>query len=271
MSRPSRLAIGDTTKCQVLTFSDKENETSNAIANTNKDTGFAVLIVERNIFFRECLQKSMGGYSLSRIDTCSSLSELTKVQTEQRASLVVLSVVSLTEEEAEAEIALLSDLDPSMRSIVLAKTDDLNDALTALRQGANGYISMGAGFDIFVQALRFVAAGGTYVPPECLLAAKKAQQASSEHASVSGITTREMEVIQAVRQGKANKVIAYELNISEGTVKVHLRQIMKKLHATNRTDVAVKSVELIDMSRLGLTGGSQSVEDGTVGKLRARI
>ncbi len=271
MLRSSRLNISNEISCHVLTFSDKENEASNSVANAVSDAGCAVLIVERNAFLRDCLLKSMASYSLGRIDACSSLSELAQAQADQRATLVVLSVISLTEEEADAEMARLTDLDPSMRSMVLAKADDLNDALAALGLGANGYISMGAGFEIFVQALRFVAAGGTYVPPECLLAAKKAPEPSFEHTSVGGITSREMEVIQAIRQGKANKVIAYELNISEGTVKVHLRQIMKKLHATNRTDVAVKSVELLEMNRLGFAGAPNSSDDGaTASKSRAR-
>jgi DNA-binding NarL/FixJ family response regulator len=272
MLRSSRLNLDNDISCHVFTFSDKKNDTGQSIdTGALSETGRAILVVERSAFLRECLLKSMASYSLGRINACSSLSELAQVQADQRVTLVVLSVISLTEEEADAEIALLADLHPTMRSIVLAKADDLNDALAALGLGANGYISMGAGFEIFVQALRFVAAGGTYVPPECLLAAKKTQEATSEHVSVSGITSREMEVIQAVRQGKANKVIAYELNISEGTVKVHLRQIMKKLHATNRTDVAIKSVELIELHRPGFAGGPHSSEDGVMtGKLRAR-
>ena len=53
-------------------------------------------------------------------------------------------------------------------------------------------------------------------------------------------TTRQTSVAKALRQGKANKIIAYELNMCESTVKVHVRHIMKKLGATNRTEVAYK-------------------------------
>jgi DNA-binding NarL/FixJ family response regulator len=47
-------------------------------------------------------------------------------------------------------------------------------------------------------------------------------------------------VVEALRRGRANKIIAYELNLRESTVKVHIRNIMRKLHATNRTEVAFK-------------------------------
>jgi DNA-binding NarL/FixJ family response regulator len=129
--------------------------------------------------------------------------------------------------------------------MVLGKNDDLNKVLLALSQGANGYISISAGFDVFVQALRFVGAGGTYVPAQCLIEAKQAPAAASNQASPASLfTNRELAVIQAIRKGKPNKVIAYELNLCESTVKVHVRHIMKKLHARNRTDVAIKSAEL---------------------------
>jgi DNA-binding CsgD family transcriptional regulator len=54
-----------------------------------------------------------------------------------------------------------------------------------------------------------------------------------------------MEVVEEIRHGKANKQIAYELNMSEHTVKVHLRHIMRKLKARNRTEVAVLSGNLV--------------------------
>ena len=92
---------------------------------------------------------------------------------------------------------------------------------------------MSSGFDIFVEALRFVGAGGTYVPVQCLLAARQTPTAAPEAIAASGITSRELAVIQAIRQGKPNKVIAYELNMCESTVKVHVRHIMRKLQARN--------------------------------------
>ncbi|MEK1944404.1 MAG: LuxR C-terminal-related transcriptional regulator, partial [Ensifer adhaerens] len=56
---------------------------------------------------------------------------------------------------------------------------------------------------------------------------------------------REIEVAEALRRGKANKIIAYEMDLCESTVKVHIRNIMKKLNATNRTEVAYKIREFM--------------------------
>jgi DNA-binding NarL/FixJ family response regulator len=63
-------------------------------------------------------------------------------------------------------------------------------------------------------------------------------------------TRRQVAVIDALRKGKANKIIAYELNMCESTVKVHVRNIMKKLNARNRTEVAYLANELLQEHRL---------------------
>jgi DNA-binding NarL/FixJ family response regulator len=220
--------------------SSSETEYENAASVDHK----TIVVVERNAFLRDCLLRSVTEYSEGRAAGCATLSDLAHFGSPGRSIVVLLSTLSLSEEEADAELAQLTDMNPRTRTMVLGKNDDLNKVLLALSQGANGYISISAGFDIFVQALRFVGAGGTYVPAQCLLEAKQAPPVASEPASTTLFTNRELAVIQAIRKGKPNKVIAYELNLCESTVKVHVRHIMKKLHARNRTDVAIKSAEL---------------------------
>ncbi len=218
-----------------------------------------VVIVERNSFLRDCLHHSVADQWSGEATACGSLDEMAEIPGDRNSMVVILSIVSLNEEEADSEFAKLMELDPPVRSMVLARADDLNEALAAMGQGANGYISMSAGFDIFIQAVRFVGAGGTYVPAQCLLAARQAPVALPEQASASGITSRELAVIQAIRQGKPNKVIAYELNMCESTVKVHVRHIMKKLQAKNRTDVAIKGAEIAAASARSDSGPAASL------------
>jgi DNA-binding NarL/FixJ family response regulator len=208
------------------------------------DAPSAIVIVEREAFHRDCLLYSVASHWPGDAAAFASLSELAQVHADRGSTVVLLSIISLSEDEAAAELARLMDLDPPVRSMVLAKADDLNEAYAALSHGANGYISTSAGFEVFIQALRFVAAGGTYVPPQCLLLARQAQAVEPEHEAENAITTRELAVIKAIRQGKPNKVIAYELNMCESTVKVHVRHIMKKLHARNRTEVAIKGADV---------------------------
>jgi DNA-binding NarL/FixJ family response regulator len=220
------------------------------------------VIVERNPFLRDCLQRSIDSYWPNEAAAFASLSELAQSHALNPSALVVLSTYSLSDEEAESELASLVAFDPPVRSMVLAKTDNLDDALAFIDAGANGYISMSAGFEVFAQAIRFVGAGGTYVPPQCLLSARHATATASEQVAENGVTVRELKVIQGIRQGKPNKVIAYELNMCESTVKVHVRNIMKKLNARNRTEVAMKAGDLALPAPRDEIGVRSSVLDG---------
>jgi DNA-binding NarL/FixJ family response regulator len=108
--------------------------------------------------------------------------------------------------------------------------------------GVKGYIPMTMGFEIAMEAVRFVFRGGTYIPPECMFSGDPGPPHSLRE-SLPEITARQRAVIQAIQLGKSNKVIAFELDVCESTVKVHIRNIMKKLKVKNRTELAVKSAE----------------------------
>jgi DNA-binding NarL/FixJ family response regulator len=99
---------------------------------------------------------------------------------------------------------------------------------------------------VLAEAIALARAGGVFVPGSCIIALKEAIYANQANARpLAGIfTPRETSVANALRQGKANKIIAYELNMCESTVKVHVRSIMKKLKATNRTEIAYKLSEM---------------------------
>ena len=157
------------------------------------------------------------------------------------AAIVILSWMEASNEANTKVLNALSELVPNVPVVVLAQKNDVDLARTAIRHGAKGYIPCTLGFDITVEAVRFVLAGGTYVPMDCVLATGPGVQASPASRPSGGVTAREVAVIRALQQGKSNKVIAYELNMCESTVKVHVRNLMKKMKAKNRTDLAMKA------------------------------
>jgi DNA-binding NarL/FixJ family response regulator len=221
---------------------DKSVSTHADLGNAEKLRTFA--IIEKRPFMRECLSRSLSSCSTICIETFSSVAELLASPKTSEASLVILSVVRLSETEARQELVSLFKAMPHLPTIVLAHEEDMTGALEAIGYGAKGYIPASLGFDIAIEAMRFVNAGGTYIPAECLMAARQAP-APQPQSPTGAITNRELAVIQALRQGKPNKIIAYELNMCESTVKVHVRHLMKKLRAKNRTEVAMKAGEYI--------------------------
>lgn len=126
--------------------------------------------------------------------------------------------------------------------ILLSDAEDLSQVLIALDCGAKGYIPTSLNVGVCIQAISLVARGGIFVPASSVLGMSRVLH--SEGGPVrpfSGMfTDRQAKVADALRQGKANKIIAYELKLRESTVKVHIRNIMRKLKATNRTEVAFK-------------------------------
>jgi DNA-binding NarL/FixJ family response regulator len=128
--------------------------------------------------------------------------------------------------------------------------------------GVAGVVSLSAGMDVAVAAIHLMSVGGYCLPPD-LPATAASSLASGDHVAPSqlvydpsvqaarapfryglterecNLTAREYDVLRSLREGHQNKIIAHQLGISESTVKVHLRNIMKKLRASNRTQAAL--------------------------------
>lgn len=126
--------------------------------------------------------------------------------------------------------------------IVLSESEDLRDMIAAVEAGAQGYIPASVGVDVIIEAARLASAGGIFLPSSSLTALREAVSKDADRPSAieERFTKRQTAVADALRRGMANKTIAYELNMCESTVKVHIRTIMKKLQASNRTQAAFK-------------------------------
>ena len=113
-----------------------------------------------------------------------------------------------------------------------------------LGAGVQGFIpTRTTGVPVVLAVIRFVYAGGTFAPLDPLLAARADQGTSPsvDTPRLGALTPRQRDVLSYLRQGKANKTIAYEIGVSESTVKVHIRNIMRRMKATNRTEAVYKA------------------------------
>jgi DNA-binding NarL/FixJ family response regulator len=203
-----------------------------------------VAIVESRPFLLECVRRSMQSALSATVATYSTLSELGAKVNCASTDLVVLSLLEASSEACATALKDLSEFSLGRPVIVLTSTNDVNLARAALRCGAKGFIPVTMGFEIAIEVMRFVLAGGTYVPPDVLLAPGPVNLTTPTTLARPNILTgRELSVVRAIQQGKPNKVIAYEMNMCLSTVKVHVRNIMRKLGAKNRTDVAMAAMK----------------------------
>jgi DNA-binding NarL/FixJ family response regulator len=126
---------------------------------------------------------------------------------------------------------------------IISDRTDADDAVSAAEMGFQAFLPAILPLDIVKQALIFIMNGGTYFPREALLATLSLHaRMPGRHRSTDGspnLTQRQTEVLERLRFGRSNKHIARELNMQEATVKVHVRQIMRKLGAANRTQAAL--------------------------------
>ncbi len=125
---------------------------------------------------------------------------------------------------------------PEARIIVVSINETAEDVHRAMEAGALGYIPKSCEKEIIVRAIRAVAAGEHFVAPH--LARKLA-----ERNLLTSLSAREIEVLRMIAQGKANKQIAADLNLSEATVKTHIAHIMAKLDAPDRTRAVTIAIE----------------------------
>jgi two-component system NarL family response regulator len=129
-------------------------------------------------------------------------------------------------------VRVIRERDPAARVIVLTTYDTDDEISRALKAGAKAYVLKDIAADALVGCIRDVLAGKTYLAPAA--AAKLAEGVTRVQ-----LTPRELATLKLLADGKANKEIASELDISERTVKSHLAHLFEKLGATSRTE-AVK-------------------------------
>jgi DNA-binding NarL/FixJ family response regulator len=122
--------------------------------------------------------------------------------------------------------------------IVLSSDKGPDFIVNALKNGMRGYIPIeSTTFELAVEIFRMVMAGGSFVPA-AVLPFRATEMASGQPPNLTcRLTEREKAVLALLKRGKANKIIAFELKISESTVKVHIRNIMQKIKANNRTEI----------------------------------
>lgn len=148
---------------------------------------------------------------------------------------------------------------PSVPVIVLSGSEDTALIRTLLELGVQGFIPKAYSPDVMLSAVRLVLSGGVYVPPMLLAdaarqgwqlpaaplaAAALADAAPSFEGLRQLLTERQIDVMRLLSQGKPNKLIARDLGISEGTVKIHLAAIFRALNVRNRVEAVIASREL---------------------------
>lgn len=169
------------------------------------------------------------------------------LETESDLQLVVLDL-SLPDGSGLEMLESLRQGRPTLPVLVVSAETGQDAILRALDLGAVGFIPKSASQAVMEHALRLVFAGGTYVPPEAIARGRGAEAFRTAPPVPPrpnlALTSRQMEVLALMVQGRSNKWIGRALDLAEPTVKHHVTAILKALNATNRTEAALSAAAM---------------------------
>ncbi len=198
-----------------------------------------VLIVHPSKLYRDCLKRVLAQALDMPVEERPQLDFTDEPTCPQFHRILIVGVDGPSSANWANYIERLSNLANKTTLVVVGNTEDPQLVAELLSKGVRGYLPTSLDLDVWTHALRFILAGGIFAPATCLLKlAKSVNPPAKTFSDQFSLTPKQRLVVEAIRQGKANKTIAYELKMCESTVKVHVRTIMKKLRAKNRTQVA---------------------------------
>ena len=133
---------------------------------------------------------------------------------------------------------------PGLLVVVASGDDEPATIRSALALGVRGFLPKSEPAEVIAQALTLVCAGGTYIPAQAMAGLAEGSTpapAPPIGGASQGLTPRQLDVLRCLAQGLPNKLIARELALTEGTVKIHIAAILRVLGARNRTEALVRA------------------------------
>lgn len=146
-------------------------------------------------------------------------------------------------------VKLLAEEVPECNVLLLTVSEDAEDLMETIRAGARGYLLKNIETDFLLNAIRSAARGESVVSPQMtgklLMGVRMGtgKEGAAQEGDKEKLSPREKDIIALLAKGVSNKEMAHKLNVAESTIKIHVQNILKKLHLTSRVQAAVYAVE----------------------------
>ncbi|MDE0250259.1 MAG: response regulator [Gammaproteobacteria bacterium] len=205
-----------------------------------------IIVIDDHTLFREGLESLLSRHGIEVVASVSDGQEGIRAAQEKQHDLVLLDMRMPGMSGLEV-LKQFQQLKFQAPIVMLTTSGDERDLVEALRNGAKGYLLKDMEPDNVVAALREIVRGETVVAPNLtqILAkvVKGEDPLESKQSPLDNLTPREREILSLLAEGQSNKVIARNLGISDGTVKLHVKAILRKLDIHSRVEAAVIAVE----------------------------
>jgi two-component system nitrate/nitrite response regulator NarL len=200
-----------------------------------------VFIVDSNRLALEGLRKILEDQDVAICGEATTLRALREVEA---ASLPDVTLMNFAEDDSQRleEARMVRQNLPQMRLVALSETFSRTGLMQCLEAGIDGYLVKNISSSALKLSLQLVAKGEKVLPSELanvLLSGPPMRQAEALIDAGIGLSPREIQILGCLISGLSNKDIARELQMAESTAKVHLKTILRKLRARNRTEAAV--------------------------------
>ena len=220
---------------------DRENKASDRAVNCLR-----VLIIDDHTLFRMGLQELLERRGIEVVGSAGDGGHGCALTRELNPDVVLLDV-RMPDMDGHQVLQEIRSDGLSVPVVMLTTSQEETDLLRSLRSGAQGYLLKDADPDQLIDSLREILAGHTVVAPDMTgVLARVVQGEPPVERKVtrfSELTPRERQILCHLAEGQSNKVIARELGISDGTVKLHVKSILRKLQVHSRVEAAVLAVE----------------------------
>ena len=206
-----------------------------------------ILLIDDHTLFRAGLSDLLTRRKIEVVASVGEGTEGLQIADKEKLDIVLLDM-RMPEMDGISVLKKLKSAHPDLPVAMLTTSSDESDLVGALRNGAQGYLLKDMEPDDLVVALREIIAGKTVVAPDLAAVLASAVQAENQpkvekEDPFAILTPREFEILTLLAEGQSNKVIARNLGISDGTVKLHVKAILRKLNISSRITAAVMAVE----------------------------
>lgn len=201
----------------------------------------SVALIDANNLFRQGLKALFAEQGFHVATEAPSLTAAFRVALEGDAPQVIL-IDPVGIGGAGDLVRSLKAICPEARMVLLTGTLDTDIMTKVIEAGVDGFLMKDMSTEALTQSLRLVMMGEKVFPSSLaalLISGRMNSVATDLPASRSGVSQREAQILRCLQNGSSNKVIANHLGITEATVKVHLKSVLRKIDASNRTQAAI--------------------------------
>jgi DNA-binding NarL/FixJ family response regulator len=205
-----------------------------------------IIIVDDHPLFRAALRQTLSGGDPSiQVEEAGDLGGLSAALEGDRDCDLVLLDLNVPGARGFSGLLLLRAQYPDVPVMIISAVEEAGVIRSAIDLGAAGYLHKSVGPPEIRRAIETVLAGGMFVPDEAGLASGEAggEQSALIH-RLATLTPQQVRVLMMLSDGLMNKQIAYELSISEATVKAHVSAILQKLDVDSRTQAVIAASKI---------------------------